>query len=110
MEGWRFSLKNKSKTKCKNRSQNRRGDGAESGQLFLVGNVEAFTEQIRDAVSNKKQREQVIPYLCSKRSLEIQHNLNAMRDWIGEREMPIENRRFQVVRLNPLELPHNFPP
>jgi hypothetical protein len=44
---------------------------------------------------NKKQREQVIRRPCGKRSLEIQHYLNAMRDWIGEREMRTENRRFQ---------------
>jgi hypothetical protein len=52
-------------------------------------------EQIRGPVPNKKQREQVIRHLRGKRSLEIQHYLNAMRDWIGEREMRTENRRFQ---------------
>ena len=67
-------------------------------------------EQIRGAVPSKEERAQVTQHLCGKRSLEIQYYLNAMRDWIGEREMPIENRRFKVVRLNCLELPHNIPP
>jgi hypothetical protein len=67
-------------------------------------------EQICGPVPNKKQREQVIPHLRGKRSLGIQHHLNAMRDWVGDREMPIEDRRFKVVRLNRLELPHNIPP
>jgi len=52
-------------------------------------------EQIRGPVPNKKEREQVIRHLRSKRSLEIQRYFNAMRDWIGEREMRTENRRFQ---------------
>ena len=37
----------------------------------------------------------MIRHLRGKRSLEIQHYLNAIRDWIGEREMRTENRRFQ---------------
>jgi hypothetical protein len=44
-------------------------------------------EQIRGPVPNKKQRGHVIQHLRGKRSLEIQHYLNAMRNWIGEREM-----------------------
>jgi len=52
-------------------------------------------EQIRGPVPNKKEREQVIRHLRGKRSLEIQRYLNTMRDWIGEREMRTENRRFQ---------------
>jgi hypothetical protein len=52
-------------------------------------------EQIQGPVPNKKEREQVIRHLRGKRSLEIQRYLNAMQDWIGEREMRTENRRFQ---------------
>jgi hypothetical protein len=43
----------------------------------------------------RNRREQLIRHLRGKRSLEIQHYLNAMCDWIGEREMRTENRRFQ---------------
>ena len=67
-------------------------------------------EQIRGPVPNKKERQQVIRHPRGKRSLEIQRYPNAMHDWIGEREMRTENRRFQVVRLNRLELPRNIPP
>jgi len=52
-------------------------------------------EQIRGPVPHKKEREQVIRHLRGKRSSEIQHYLKAMRDWIREREMRTENRRFQ---------------
>ncbi len=68
-----------------------RGDGAESGQLLLVANVEAFTRA--NTWSGSKQ-ETARSTCAGKRSLEIQHYLSAMRDWIGEREMRTENRRL----------------
>ena len=43
----------------------------------------------------RKTENKLIRYLRGKRSLEIQRYLNATHDWIGEREMRTENRRFQ---------------
>ena len=77
MEGWRFSLKSKSKTKCKNRLQNntRRWSGVRAtftgrkcGSIYLNKYVVRF--QTRNSEK----------HLRGKRSLEIQHHLNAMRD------------------------------
>jgi len=52
-------------------------------------------EQIRGPVPNKKQPEQVIRRPRAVSAREKSHYLNAMRDWIGEREMRTENRRFR---------------
>jgi hypothetical protein len=63
--------------------------------VYWLQMLKHLPQQIRGPVLNKKEREQVLRYLRSKRSLEIQRYLNAVRDWIGEREMWTENRRFQ---------------
>jgi hypothetical protein len=63
--------------------------------FYWLQMLKHLPEQIRGPVPNKKRARQRIRYLRSKRSSEIQRYLNAMRDWIGEREMRTENRRFQ---------------
>jgi len=89
-------LKSKSKTKCKNRFAEPYAEMQRSQDNFYWSQMlKHLPEQIRGPVPNKKEREQVIRHLRSKRSLEIQRYFNAMRDWIGEREMRTENRRFQ---------------
>lgn len=51
-------------------------------------------EQMRGAVPTKEQREQVIELLTGKHHLDEDFFLAAMKSWIDEREMPIEDRRF----------------
>jgi hypothetical protein len=81
MEGWRFSLKSKSKTKCKNRIAEQYAEMERSQDNFYWPQMSKhLPEQIRGPVPNKKEREQVIRHLRGKRSLEIPHYLNAMRD------------------------------
>lgn len=56
--------------------------------------LKKIPEQMRGAVPTKEQREQVIKQLTGVRSLEPEFYIAAMEDWIDEREMPIEDRRF----------------
>jgi len=100
-------LKSKSKTKCKNRFAEPYAEMQRSQDNFYWSQMlKRLPEQICGPVPNKKQREQVIPHLRGKRSLGIQHHLILTRCATGS----IEDRRFKVVRLNRLELPHNIPP
>jgi hypothetical protein len=57
------------------------------GNFYWSQMLKHLPEQIRGLVPNKKEREQVKRYQRGKRSLEIQRYLNALHDWIGEREM-----------------------
>ena len=77
MEGWRFSLKNKSKTKCKNRFAEQYAEMQRSQDNFTGRKCRSIflsTYVVRFQTRNSEK------HLRGKRSLEIQHHLNAMRD------------------------------
>jgi len=102
---WRSSPQSKSKPQVLEPIAEQYAEMERSQDNFYWSQMlKHLPEQIRGSGSKQETARISDRHLRGKRSLEIQHYLNAMRDWIGRARNAYRKPSIPVVRLNRLEL------